>query len=374
MEGPRGLRPDELSSLRELTGRVFRPSLVDEYPQLFHEGNFENLRVCVDEGRCVSHVGMTTRRASFFGCSVQVGCIGAVATHPDYRGQGLASRCFDDAAKKAFTDGTDLLLVSGDRALYRRAGCLRAPCGENFTLTAEAARALLPGALVTVETMTDADLPLVRACYQNEPVRFLRPAEDYDRAIGCGVVMNRPSDFLVVRGENGDLRAYLIVGQRDGKGRARIAEFAGDRHALLAALPTVLRHCNASALGWQVPGHDVLFRALCVGAGLTGGPAAFPGTIKLIHFAQLMERLRPRWEELLGTNRAACLSFRQQNDTFAIRFGDDELAADRDTMTRLLLGAPDSEQQGKIERDRKLTQILEVILPLPCLWYGLNYA
>lgn len=373
MEGPRGLRPEELSSLRELTGVVFRPTLVDEYPQLFHEGNFDNLRVCVDGGRCVSHVGMTTRRATFFGCPVQVGCIGAVATHPDYRGQGLASRCFDDAAKKAFEDGTDLLLVSGNRALYRRAGCLRAPCGETFTQSAEDAPAL-PGAPVTVETMTDADLPLVRECYRNEPVRFLRSIEDYGRSFACGVVMNRPSEFLVVRGENGDFRGYLIVGQRDGEARARIAEFAGDRHALLAALPAVMRHYNLGTLGWQVSGHDVLFRALCADAGLTGNAAEFPGTIKVINFPQLMKRLRPRWEELLGTDRAARLSFRQQNDAFAVRFGDDELATDRDTMTRLLLGTLDAEQQPKIEARAKLVHVLATILPLPCLWYGLNYV
>ena len=372
MEGPRGLRPEELHSLRELTGVVFRPTLVDEYPQLFHEGNFENLRVCVDAGRCVSQVGMTTRRASFFGCSVQVGCIGAVATHPEYRGQGLASRCFDDAVQKAFTDGTDLLLVSGNRALYRRAGCLHAPCGETFTLTAEDAPPSANPA-VTIAAMTEADLPLVREWYRREPVRFLRPAEDYDRAFACGVVMNRPSQFLVVR-ENGDVRGYLIVGQRDGEARARVAEFAGDRHALLAALPAVLQHANASALGWQVPGHDVLLRALCGDAGLSGTPATSPGTIKVINFPQLMERLRPRWEELLGTERAARLSFSQQNDAFVVRYGNDELAWDRDTMTRLLLGVPDGEQPPKIEASRELTEALATILPLPCLWYGLNYV
>jgi len=372
MDGPRGLRPEELSSLRELTGVVFRPALVDEYPQLFHEGNFDNLRVCVDEGRCVSHVGMTTRRATFFGCPVQVGCIGAVATHPDYRGQGLASRCFDDAVQKAFADGTDLLLVSGDRALYRRAGCLRAPCGETFTLSTEDGRTL-PGISVTVETMTNADLPLIRECYRREPVRFLRPAEDYDRAFACGVVMNRPSEFLTIRA-NGDVRGYLIVGQRDGEARTRIAEFAGDRHALLAALPGVLRHPTVGALGWQIPGHDVLFRALCINLGLTGTPATFPGTIKVTNFPQLMERLRPRWEELLGTKRAARLSFSQQNDAFVVRYGDDELAWDRDTMTRLLLGVPYGEEPPKIETSDVLAEALAAILPLPCLWYGLNYV
>jgi predicted N-acetyltransferase YhbS len=303
MQGPRGLRPEELPSLRELTGTVFRPRLVDEYPQLFHEENFENLRVCLDgDGRCVSHVGMTTQPASLFGCTIQVGCIGAVGTLPDYRGQGLASRCFDDAVEKARHDGTDILLVSGDRSLYRRRGCL--PVGRDtvFTLTREAAAAEPSPLSVTVEPWTDDDLPRAMDAYRREPVRFRRAPEDYRRALDCGVVMNRPTEFLAVR-ENGAFRGYLLVGRRDGEGTPlRVAEFAGDRRALLAALPEALRRVpDAPEIGWQVSGHDVLFRDLCAAAaGLTGSPASAPGTVKLVNFPQLLERMRPLWDELLG--------------------------------------------------------------------------
>ena len=47
MEGPRGLRAAELDSLRALTGHVMREGLVDQFVQLFHPGNFDNLRVCL---------------------------------------------------------------------------------------------------------------------------------------------------------------------------------------------------------------------------------------------------------------------------------------------------------------------------------------
>ena len=59
MEGPRGLRPGELPSLRGLTDVVFRPNMPEQYPHLFNEENFENLRVVLDDGRCVAHVGIT---------------------------------------------------------------------------------------------------------------------------------------------------------------------------------------------------------------------------------------------------------------------------------------------------------------------------
>ncbi len=72
----------------------------EQYPHLFNEDNRENLRVCMDGGKCVSHVGMTVRDASLFGCRIKVCCIGAVSTDPEYCGQGLASACFDDARAK----------------------------------------------------------------------------------------------------------------------------------------------------------------------------------------------------------------------------------------------------------------------------------
>jgi GNAT superfamily N-acetyltransferase len=376
MEGPRGLRDGELEPLRQLTSVVFRPTMVDQYPHLFCEENFANLRVMWDGDRCVAHVGMATRRATLFGCAVQVGCIGAVGTLPEYRGQGLASRCFDDAVDKAYRDGTDYLLVSGDRDLYRRRGCLPVGNDEVFSLPADAAMPPVLAAAeqrlpVTINPLTDADLPLVMDCYRREPVRFSRTPEDYRRALRCGVVMNRPAEFLIVR-EEGAFRGYLIVGQRGENVRA--VEFAGDRRAILAALPAVYRRYVAHNLGWQVSHHDALFRDLCAAAGLPGTSVGVPGTVKLVNFPQLMERMRAYWEEVLGTRAATCLAFAQHGDEYVIRFGTDELVLNRDDATRLLFGTIDGAQAQRLPGCGELTEALGKILPLPCLWYGMNYV
>src|SRR4051812_33686407 len=115
MDGPRAMRAEDLPSVRALTDLVMRVGLVDQFPQLFTEENFENSRVCAEDGRCVSHVGLTLQNASFYGCWTRVGCIGGVCTHPDYRKLGLASACFDDAMLWAEAQGTDFLQVSGYR-------------------------------------------------------------------------------------------------------------------------------------------------------------------------------------------------------------------------------------------------------------------
>lgn len=374
MEGPRALRPDEFPALRALTDVVFRPRMPEQYPQLFNPENRENLRVCSEDDRCVSHVGMTQRGATLLGCAIQVCCIGAVATHPEYRGQGLASACFDDAVARAYRNGVDIMLVSGDRDLYRRRGCLRVGRDSAFTWTVNGPPENgLPGGgeEVTVMPMTEDELPLAQACYRREPVRFLRPPDDYRDALQSGYVMNRPSDFLVVRA-GGDFRGYLVVQHPGADGKARIAEYAGDRHSLLAALPLVAGRYGLSALGWQVPRHDDLFRSLCERAGLAATPTPSSGTVKLIHFTQLMERMRPRFREILGEKEAARLSFAQQGETYVFRYGEDALRTDRDTATRLVFGSVEGTETQSGEG--AVAQALRAILPLPCLWYGINYV
>ncbi len=372
MEGPRGVRKEEFTTLRELTDAVFRVNMIDEYPQLFNADNLENLRVCVDVGRCVSHVGMTQRHASLCGSLIRVCCIGAVSTFPEYRKQGLASACFDDAVQKAYQDGVDVMIVSGSRNLYRMRGCLHVGNDTAFTLTAEALSGLeQPG--ITAEPMTEAELPLVMDCYRQEPVRFLRPLDDYRYALQSHFVMNRVGDFVVIR-EQGQFRAYVIIHPPGENKRTRLAEFAGDRHAVQAALPALFRRYDLAELNWQVQRHDTLFHALCTEAGLIGTPTSTSGTIKLINFPQLMERLRPRWEEFLGFRDAARLSFRQQEDQYAFRFADQEFMTDRDTATRLLFGTVEGTEAQAIAGHGRLTEVLQSILPLPTLWYGINYV
>lgn len=371
VDGPRALGAEEWDSLRALTDAVFRPGMPEQYPQLFDEANRENLRVCVDGGRCVSHVGMTERGATLFGCSLGVCSVGAVATHPDSRGRGLASACFDDAVDKAARDGMDVMLVSGDRSLYRRRGCLEIGGDAAFTLTPAQAGALDESARlsVTVSLMTDQDLPLVRECYRAEPVRFVRAPDDYHFAQQSGLVMDSACDFWVVR-ERGAFRAYAVVERRDDGLRVRLLEFAGDRRALLAALPGLIGRVAPAALQWQVARHDGPFRSLCEGAGLAPTPAPSPGTVKLLRFVPLMERMRPRWEELLGARDAARLSFRQSGDQYAFGFGGDTLPADRDRTTRLLFhpAAVSALTPGPC------ADVLRQILPLPWVWPGINYV
>jgi hypothetical protein len=319
---------------------------------------------------------MTKGGAVLQGCPIRVACIGGVCTLPEYRKQGLASACFDDALQKAHQDGVDIMIVSGDRNLYRMRGCVHVGGDLHFALMADALPADLEerAARVTVAVMTEADLPLVMESYRAEPVRFTRTPENYAHALQSVRVMDRPSDFLVVR-ERGEFRGYLIAPRPGVEAAPQVAEFAGDRHAIFGALPQVLRWCGRNNLGFTVLRHDSLMRSLCEQAGLRGTPRTTPGTVTLVNFPQFMERMRPHFVERLGRRVASRLRFGQEAERYLCAFDAQELSMDRAEAARLLFGTPAGLPSSLVANpEMPLGETLRAALPLPTLWYGINYV
>lgn len=389
MDGPRPLRPDEWDQLNALVSAVFRATMFASYPQLFNEENRLNLRVVADGGRVVSHVGMIERPATLAGCRIDVACIGAVATYEEYRGRGYASAAFQDCCDKAAADDVDLMLISGGRGLYRRVGCR--PVGQDLDfILGPADLALLrqqpTGERITVARLAAERADDLRALYQNEPVRFLRPASDWRMAFECGVVMARAAEFWGAFA-NRSLLAYLIVNppaamrrRAEDPATLRIAEFAGDRAAIVAALPWLFDQYAAERLTLHVQGSDPILRARLAEAGLAGVPGPTWGTLRVINFPRLMERCRPLLAERLGAAVASALRFEADDRPgsplggFTIRQGGQTLRIpDLATLASYLFGSP-GEPSPTPNGSAELAGQLGRALPLPSLWYGVTYV
>jgi predicted N-acetyltransferase YhbS len=138
VDGPRGIRHEELASLVDLADRVFHGdgpgSMADEYPLLYSRGNLENLRVFCDEGRAVAHVGTLFREVCLGGSRHLACLIGSVCCDPEYRGRGLATQLLEDSRARAVDAGADLFLISGGRGLYRRLGYADAGDYPSYTV------------------------------------------------------------------------------------------------------------------------------------------------------------------------------------------------------------------------------------------------
>jgi hypothetical protein len=370
----------EKESLKKCVGTVFRPSLWDEYPQLFNDDNLENCRVMIHEGQVVTHIGMLIRDASLLGCTIRACNIGGVGTLPEFRKMGLATQTFADSCAKAKRDGCDIMIISGDRNLYRLAGCRKVGRDFDYLITGADVGRLGDGfspcrAPVTIEQAGDKDQELISSLYQREPVRFIRPREDYRRAMQCRFVMNRPSDFWLI-GLGGAVVAYAILNRPQPTDKqTRLAEYAGLRCAVVGALPLIFAHYKIEKLSVHVLGRDTGVQALLNERGIAATPAPGSGTVRIVNFPQLMERMRPHLAEALGSDIARRLSFAEEGDRYIFMFGSDRAEIkDRGDVVRLLFGTPDNSDAGILPEDNPVLRALRPALPFPALWYGISYV
>ena len=376
-DGMRSLRREEFDSLRQLVGTVFRPSIVEEYPHIYTQENAATLRVVVRDGQVVSHIGTLRRGASLMGCTVRVASLGGVATYEEHRGKGYATALFEDTLRACRVDGVDFMHVSGYRRMYHRFGCRYVGRNWSFRLSAEQAAAAGESA-VSLRPAGDADLAAMAAVYRIEPVRWLRPPSDFVHTLN-GFVMNRPVHVMAVC-EGEVLQGYIVMARPgdDGKkgGSGRILEFAGDRTCLAASLGALTEQFELSALDLHVQGHDTLLHDLLRERGAAAEPAPTSGTVTLVNFRQLMDRMRPYFAERVGSDAAEGLVFARSDDHFVFGYGGDQVVADdAGAAVQLIFGTPDGEVEEEMLRTSgKAGEILREALPIPTLWYGINYV
>lgn len=120
----RALQPDEQPECLQLWTRVFTPG-EDYFLRYFQDPLWkpEYTRVCEVDGQLVSAVQIVRRAVRLNGHSVWMAGIANVATLPDYRGHGFASRLMHDAHE--VIDAEDFLfglLFTGIHDFYARLG------------------------------------------------------------------------------------------------------------------------------------------------------------------------------------------------------------------------------------------------------------
>ena len=203
----------------------------------------------------IAHAGFVIRDALVMRRPVRIACVGAVFTAPDRRGQGLGTRVLVDALRLARV-GADLVMISGDRDLYRRQGLDPVPPLARFRVAGTEARE----PILDVRDATVDDLEAMAALHEAEDVHFVRSPTAWRALWSAGLLVDAPARFSVMS-RGGRVVAYAVV-QREGT-RAdgsvrprRILEIAGDRHAIVAAAPLL-----ADEL--LVPGYDAAALAAC---------------------------------------------------------------------------------------------------------------
>jgi len=385
MEGPRGLKYEELPSAVLLSNSIFRRNspykMEDEFPLLFSRGNLDNMRVFTDAGNVISLVGMSIKDAMIMGCRIRTVSIGAVCTHPEYRNRGLATRLMEDATKRARRKGVELMLVSGVRGLYRRLGCINAGIYRSFFVRREQLGQTDGGGL-SLRRYEEGDMVDLIKLHQSEPIRFVRPLEDFSTLLAAKRLCDRLSETYVIS-KGGKVVAYVCIQLPRGEGKPLgMLEFAGPRSFIISKLRDLMDEVRAGSAIIEAPSADIDLESLLLAAGAKQSTRGFMGTVRLIDVKGFLECIDPYVTEIIGTGRRRDLTASYSHNPPELKFGyrgQGLRLSGIERITAFVFGSLEGGLEGVKPDEMKgsapeLGELLATLFPMPLVDYGLNYV
>jgi len=380
LEGPRAAKPNELPKIIRLVNSIFmsRPGLPpimgELFPHLFSKNNLENLRVIVQDGNPISHVGIWEGTILIYGCLFKVGMIGSVCTHPDHRGRGYASALVKDAFSKMRRDHVDFVLVSGFRDLYRRAGCVEA--GRVYMYRIKCGALDLNGDDICMGPYKRGHVKDLIEVYQREPVRYRRSLDEFkllaERGFQCDDVKLK---IYVAKSRGGPL-AYVATEFLSWGNEPSIAEYAGPRDIVLCLIDNLFKELNLETIKLTVPHHDLSMLRLLESQKLGKPRSEATASMAIINPQSFLEKIQPYLEEKMGERESHKFVSDLTHGKITLYLNGKEAGyQDSRALTLLFFDAPEklkgsSQPEVKIE---PYPESLLNVLPLPTPIYGLNY-
>ena len=368
MEGPRPSRPDELEAVVKLSNTCFRAGsstgdMGREYPALFWEENSDNLIIMTDDGVPVSLIGVVRQTLLLEGVLIDAASVGSVCTHPDYRMQGLAGKTLEYCSQEYRRRGTDILIVSGGRPLYLRAGCAPAAKAANYTLTLDDVKKMRREGY-SLTPLREEDVSEVARLYATESSRYVRPHERFRRFLqGNGCFGS--SWFHCVCDASGAMVAYFALG---GGG---MKEYAGPHSIVAGCLHDAMAKTGQSECKIYLPECEAEMRTIFDGHGFVGEPYDHSGTIKVLSLETIGRKMASRIEELLTRDEAAGLRLADTDDGFLIEAaGQSKEITDYHQIAAIVFSPHCDWPEGLPEAMRS---VLEKILPLQLPRTGFSY-
>jgi GNAT superfamily N-acetyltransferase len=359
-QGPRTVRPDEFPDLMRLVNGVFTSpgGMERALPLLFGEANRHHLWLVEADGKPVSHLGITVKEAAFGPVRTRVAAVGAVATYPECRGRGYATRLLQAAWDQADAEGADLCMISGGRGLYRRAGC----CPLPGPLSASVEPERLPQVRVRLRPY-QGDLTPFATLWEAEPVRWVRDDADW-RLLLTQSPLGRYRWVRVWVERQGRPAAYVMIKiHNHPHPHAALTEHAGDRRLALAAARRVCHDEGLARLRVGIADHDTEAARLLFGAELP--PAHEPhGTGQVLNLPRLLSRC---------PGLPAGLRVQGNRDRWVLNLGGESLVLAGEAPSRLVWGQQPGEPE-LLPATGPWREVLGALFPLPRLCYGMNYV
>ena len=323
-------------------------------------------RIIAVDGKPVSHVRIVYSYLSIYGARVKAASFGGVCTDPDYRGRGIASRLLEHCIGEVAEAGAKLLIISGDRGLYLRAGAVLA--GPVWSASVRLEYGTGARTPVTARPAAPGDASTLARLYQAEPVRFMRPARFFHSLLGGG---HRQPWLLEQAGRP---VAYMSLSRIWDLPRAApvraLGEYAGSRAALVDGLAAVLPGAELEEIRLSFPAYDRELAYLLRARGAELSPATVPShSFRLLDAAGLMRVLRPYCASRCSAGVLRALRVEPNGERTRLTLGGETVDLDISQVGALALGGAEAPVIGG-ELGAVCARVFPIPLPLP----GFNYV
>ncbi len=363
----RSPRPEEIGEVVDLINYVFRvssgmePTMGRQFPTLLCPDNASNIYVAVDDGKIIANIAIKKNTGIVYGHKISMASMGAVCTHPDYRGKGIGTQLLNKVFDRLNEEKVGIVTISGTRGLYRRNKCVEAGGINTYVLNREKySYRDLDGTGYKISQHID-DTGVLFDIYQREPVRYQRTRSEFPVLLKAVPMVHPPVDALTTvlaysEGKDGAGLAYLI-GFEDKPGVFKVVEYAGERLAAAWLAGKLLDDAGMNEIIFEVPTYDTVFSSILDSTGKKGELSYYPSTtVRVVNIESLWSEIQNIIDEMWGDGKPP----------FAIEdLPENVCHDDLETLTRFLFADVDRLSCGK-PWDR--------VFPIPLPWpNGLNY-
>ncbi|MCT2536655.1 GNAT family N-acetyltransferase [Aquibacillus koreensis] len=299
----RKIQPDDLEAAINLSNQTFnnpgQGSMHVAFPFMFSRNKYNHSFGAFAEGKLVAFMGLVPFTVRVGDAGISLYALGSVCTDPDYQGQGIATKMLEEIDAFLQTTDASLLLVSGDRPLYRKVDCY--PFGQFFRYSysgGNAQHADSPSTY-TIREMGGADLLSIARLASERKVAFDQSVSDLAVLLEAKAYANyrKLEQKIIVIERAGIVSGFITVGLPnevslgDYDNNATAIEWAGDAQDIVDMLDYAVKAYALEGIGIDVPWYDIELKAR-----LKGRPVETKqnqGTIKVVHAERLLQQLYP---------------------------------------------------------------------------------
>lgn len=356
----RRLNTSDAAEAIQLSNKVFRKnsekSMGEAFPHIFLPHQIANSFGMFHHGELVSFIGCVPSNIKMGPALLSVISIGSVCTDPEHTGKGYASRLLNEVIKQANDARASLMLVSGERSLYARAGCH--PFGNFLSDTFKVSKLSLGEAATInkrIRKYKHSDLFQLKellntgqAFYESSlsDVQMLLQAESLTSCI------NLSHEILVSEQEN-KIDSFIVYGvpiQPSEKRAGKVIQWGGTTENVFCLLSEALKISNLEHIEIHIPVQEHQQWSQYSGH-VVKQKVRNMGTVKILSAGRLFEQLYPYFEE-----KGKLLNVAVINQEVEIRFGGDRIVFDIESFISLLF---DSKMHNQIP------QWLQDVFPIP---------